>query len=258
MSIVPVPSAVEAAIADYEWQPSFGCSGTEVYRLTHPEQPTLYLKRRAHDLHRPLWAESERLHWLAGKLPVPKVVLFVPAARDDTLLITEIPGIDASDRCYGADVPNLVAQLAAGLRLIHSLSIADCPFDETLASKLRQAREQVEAGLVDPAEFDDVRRGRSAVEVLAELEATQPPAEDLVFTHGDYCLPNVLLHDGQIRGFIDLGGAGVADRYQDLALAARSLARNFGGEWVPLLFECYGLSPDSVKIEYYKLLDEFF
>jgi aminoglycoside 3'-phosphotransferase II len=53
----------------------------------------------------------------------------------------------------------------------------------------------------------------------------------------------------------------VADRYQDLALAARSLEYNLGRKWVDLLFEEYGISlkeVDWVKIEFYQLLDEFF
>ncbi|HLX56069.1 MAG TPA: phosphotransferase, partial [Ktedonobacteraceae bacterium] len=59
--------------------------------------------------------------------------------------------------------------------------------------------------------------------------------------------------------FIDWGRAGIADRYQDLALAARSLAYNFGPGWESLLWEAYGLQTvDAAKIAFYRLLDEFF
>lgn len=88
---------------------------------------------------------------------------------------------------------------------------------------------------------------------------TRPATEDLVFTHGDYCLPNVVINGDAVSGFIDLGLAGVADRYQDLALGARSLTYNFGLEWVPLFFETYGIvQPAQARIDFYKLLDEFF
>ena len=86
----------------------------------------------------------------------------------------------------------------------------------------------------------------------------RPQTEDLVLTHGDYCLPNILLHNGQLSGFIDLGRAGVADRHQDLALAVRSLAYNFGEGWAPLLFAAYGIEPDETKLAFYTRLDDAF
>jgi len=56
--------------------------------------------------------------------------------------------------------------------------------------------------------------------------------EELGFTHGDYSLPNVLIHNGKINGFIDVGNSGIADIYQDLAIATKSIIRNYGKEWV--------------------------
>lgn len=45
---------------------------------------------------------------------------------------------------------------------------------------------------------------------------------------------------------------------QGLALAVRSLAYNFGPGWEPLFWEAYGLAqPDTAKLAYYQVLDEF-
>ena len=93
-----------------------------------------------------------------------------------------------------------------------------------------------------------------------------------MFTHGDYCFPNVILRESSgeqgfptdgpglaLSGFVDCGRAGVADPYQDLALCARSVVRNLGAEWVPVFFAEYGLSVvDQERIDFYTLLDEFF
>ena len=73
----------------------------------------------------------------------------------------------------------------------------------------------------------------------------------------------LLTEDGgggyRVSGFVDCSNAGIADRYEDLALCARSIEFNFGAELVPVLFARYGLERvDDAKLAYYQLLDEFF
>lgn len=143
--------------------------------------------------------------------------------------------------------------------MIHSVDIKNCPFDQRLSIKLKEAEYRMVNGLVDEYDFDDIQQKKKAVDLFQKLLTTKPANEDLVFTHGDYCLPNIIINNGDISGFIDWGRGGIADRYQDLALAARSLAYNFDAKWIPLLFKEYGIDNiDYSKIEYYKLLDEFF
>lgn len=80
-----------------------------------------------------------------------------------------------------------------------------------------------------------------------------------MLTHGDYCFPNVVIKDWALSGFIDLGRCGVADRYHDLAQAARSVRRNLSERWVAPFFAAYGIgAPDEAKLRYYQLLDELF
>lgn len=243
-------STLPASLADQlaEYQPDQvlgGHSGTQIYRLTQPGQATLYLKIGAQDLRAALADEAARLVWLQNKVPVPQVHYFSETETGAYLLISEVSGMDTSDKAYADDLPTMVRLLGEGLRCFHQVPIDDCPFDETLAVTLARARQRTEAGFA-PADR------------LAELESKRPATEELVLTHGDYCLPNVLLHEGQVSGFIDLGRVGIADRYQDLALAVRSLEYNFGPGWAPQFFTAYGIVPDWAKVEFYQLLDEFF
>jgi kanamycin kinase len=74
---------------------------------------------------------------------------------------------------------------------------------------------------------------------------------DEVLVHGDYCLPNVLL-DGDRFRYLDVGEAGVGDRYIDVVAAIWSLRHNYGRGSVAALLDGYGLrTPDRRKLAAY-------
>ena len=59
--------------------------------------------------------------------------------------------------------------------------------------------------------------------------------------HGDFCLPNVMLNDWKLSGFIDLGNGGVADKHIDLYWGAWTLNFNLGTEkYRDVFFDAYG------------------
>lgn len=104
-------------------------------------------------------------------------------------------------------------------------------------------------------------------ELLNWLKNNQPD-EDIVLTHGDYCLPNIFVKENEINGYIDIGKMGPADRWQDIAIAIRSLKHNFDGKYTegkkifdfkPQMFlDALGVDFDNKKYIYYFLLDELF
>jgi aminoglycoside phosphotransferase len=256
-----INDALAEAVDGYEWREILtGYSTAQVFRLERANSASLYLKIENQTEHSELREEKLRLEWLCGRLPVPEVRLFCSDETRDYLLTSEIEGVAASDDlCRDEPKETIIEQLARGLKAIHALPIADCPFDMTLNVKIEFARRNVELKVVDESDFDEARKGRSAEDLFRELVETKPKdEEDLVFTHGDFCLPNIILKNRRISGFIDLGRAGIADRYQDIALLARSVKYNFGEEWQPFLFETLDIEPDYKKLEFYTLLDEFF
>jgi aminoglycoside phosphotransferase len=203
------------------------------------------------------------MRWLSNKLPVPEVLEIESDERFEYLLMKGLAGRDCSAVASPSDVKDSVHALTEALRLLRNIDIVDCPFDQTLKVKLPAARRRVELNLVDPSDFDDERQGQSANEALLCLVETPTPLEELVFCHGDLCLPNVLIIAGRCSGFIDLGRAGVADKYQDLALLGRSISCDLNPMYstsdFELILQAIGEDvPDSTKMQYYCLLDEFF
>ena len=238
---------------------TLGCSGNYVYRLHQEEKADLYLKVSSEKSAYRLQAEARRLDWLNGRLPVPDLCYYEEADGVEYLLMTAINGRTAIDPHYKSSLKQLVDLLAEGLQQIHALPIEECPFDQRLPIQMEIARLRLIHGQVDESDFDEERQGKSAVLLFEELLDSQPDYENLHVTHGDYCLPNIMIADGQVSGFIDWGMAGIADRYRDLALAARSLRHNWGDKWVDRFFDAYGIRRlNKDKLRFYTLLDEFF
>jgi aminoglycoside 3'-phosphotransferase II len=235
-----------------------GKSGSAVYRFTRPGKPALYLKV-AKDLRvAEVEAEYKRLLWLKSRVSVPSVLGFKRKEAQALLLTQALPGVNA------VEAPRehwytVVTALAYELRRLHSIATSDCAFDRTLEVVIDAARKRTIAGLVDESDFDEERQGLRAENLLVLLEQGRPPSEDRVVTHGDACLPNAIFDRDRFSGFVDCGRSGLADRYQDLALASRSIGSNYGPGYAERFFAAYGLaSIDDTKLAYYRLLDEFF
>ncbi len=255
-----LPSHLTETLAGYTWRRvAIGKSTASTFRLERRGGPTYYLKQNSVSPGTTLREERNVLDWLQGKLPVPQVVAFVEDRSQEYLLTSALPGHDAASLGRAFSRRDLVVLLGQGLRVIHSLPYRDCPFGRSLEVEIAAARRNTALGLVQPADYDTERLGMKADELLAELLAKRPAQEDSAFTHGDYCLPNVIIRRGQISGFVDWGRAGVGDPYRDIALAVRSTQYNLGPGYEQTFFDAYGLSsPDWAKIGYFMLLDEFF
>jgi aminoglycoside phosphotransferase len=225
------------------------------WRLRSPSGEVRYLKVARRGWEQSLAAEHERLVWAAGRLLVPSVLDYGRDSACEWLLSAGLPGVNATDDGLRADPARLAPLLAAGLRQFHTVAVDDCPFDSRLDVMLASARQRVAAGLVDARR--DLHRDHGDItpeQALARLEQLRPQQEDLVVCHGDYCLPNVLIRDGCVSGYVDLGQLGVADRWADLATATWSVTWNLGPGWEDLFLETYGVERDAEKLAFYRLL----
>ncbi|GEO82425.1 APH(3')-I family aminoglycoside O-phosphotransferase [Pararhodospirillum oryzae] len=259
---VAIPASLAADVEGYDWaRDGVGESGGAVYRLHgKPGHPDLFLKQGEGTCATDVTDEMVRLMWLAAFLPVPAVRGFVRTPDAAWLLMTAIPGLTAWQalEAFPAERPAIVDALADFLRRFHAIPVSDCPFTSNHACRLAQARRRLDAGLVDVEDFDEERQGWNAEQVWDAMTALLPLAPDSVVTHGDFSLDNLLWHNGTITGCIDVGRAGVADRYQDLAILWNCLC-DFEAALQKRLFHRYATAaPDWRKLNFHLMLDEFF
>ncbi len=238
-------------------QNKIGCSQASVYRYCS-EDMVLYLKiePKSGELEK----EYQNLLWLEGRISVPKVLEWVSEAEYNYLLISEIAGRMLCDDYYLQRPKLAVSLLAEGLRLLWSVDIQACPIHNNLSRKLEVAAENVRNHRVDMSDWEPENDSFSAPEdLLRYLINNQPREEELVLTHGDYCLPNIFADGNRVTGFIDIGRAGIADQWQDVALCLRSFHHNFNTEeYDNLLLKELSIPLDQEKLDYYILLDELF
>jgi kanamycin kinase/aminoglycoside 3'-phosphotransferase-3 len=250
------PSIIHEYIKGMQFtKDTIGCSGADIYCFSDTSN-TMYLKRDKanHEFE----VEQNMMQWLQGVLPVPKIIARCRENEDDYLLMTKAPGITACSQQYLSRPELLVKLLAEGIKMLQSLDYLTCPFDNSLKFKLALAKERIDNGYVDTNDWEDNNEFQSPIELYDYLIANQPE-EELTFAHGDYCLPNIFFDNDQVSCFIDLGRAGIADKWQDIALCVRSLEHNLdNSKYTDLLFEYLGIQPDAEKIRYYILLDELF
>lgn len=216
--------------------------------------------------------EYRVMEWLQGKLPVPEILGFEidEKKKKSYLLMTKVPGQMSCADKFLRNPEQLSAMLAEALEMLWNVDISNCPYMYNLEKKLKMAKYRVENGLVDLDDAEPETFGengfKSSYQLLEWLNDNKPE-EELVLSHGDFCLPNIFIENGKVSGFIDLGRTGIADKWQDIALCYRSMLHNSGGKFTGkqyqgfnagMLFAKLGIEPDWDKIRYYILLDELF
>ena len=264
MNQLHVPSKIKALIGDKSFTiDDVGMSGNQVLifedMVLKIEDDSLSVRKQV-----------DMMQWLEGNVPVPQVLAYEVENEKSYLLMSRMGGEMSCDTYYLEHPQILLEALACGLKMLWEVDVRECPRSRDLDAVLKEAHVQVENHLVDLDNVEPETFGEGGFENLEQLlewlESHRPSFEP-VLSHGDFCLPNIFLENGTVKGFIDLGKTGVGDKWNDIALCYRSLKHNFDGTYggivyedfnAEMLFEKLGIEPDWEKIKYYLLLDELF
>ncbi len=168
--------------------------------------------------------------------------------KHDWLLTARVLGEDCTHAQYLADPKRLTDTIATHLRALHELDCSDCPVQDRTRAYLATAREGYLAGRCDFSLFGDRIPFQCAEEAWGTVEKSKHFLKNDVLLHGDYCLPNIMLHDWNFSGFVDLGNGGVGDRHIDLFWGAWTLWFNLKTDaYRERFFDAYGR--DKIEAE---------
>ena len=143
----------------------------------------------------------------------------------DWLLTRAVPGEDCTHKMYLEDPKRLSELLSQILRHLHSQEPAAF-LPNRLESYLTETRRNYREGKFDASLFPDNWGYASAEEAWRMVETNSGLLKADTLIHGDYCLPNVMLHNWKFSGFIDLGRAGLGDKHMDIFWGAWTLRFN--------------------------------
>jgi aminoglycoside 3'-phosphotransferase-1 len=244
-------------------------TGATVWRLRRADGSLVYLKVApgAGGAAEALRVEAGRLGWLAGvlagnDLDVPTVLASVTdeASGEHYLAMTALAGEPADRSGARGDAESLLALLAGALRTLHDRPVPSA--DGAVSSVddlLARAGERVRSGAVDRSRFQPIHARYTPEQLYEHLLVLRPTSgEDPVVVHGDPALDNTIIDGGRVAGYVGVGRARVADRYLDLAIVARELARHVSPHALGPFFSAYGIdAPDVRKVDFYLMLDEF-
>jgi kanamycin kinase len=156
----------------------------------------------------------------------PRVLHYSSDDKRDYLITDRITGSDAASDEYLTQPDRLTEIFAESLVNLHRVKDVDCPNINGLEEMVIRAEGNYRKGRAEKGilRFLGYTSIESAYEDMIYLYKNAN--EDKVVIHGDYCLPNLILHDFKMNGYVDVGYGGIGDSHYDIFWGLWSLQHN--------------------------------
>jgi aminoglycoside phosphotransferase len=200
--------------------------------------------------------EKDVMQWLKGKLIIPKVIDFGCEDNREFLIMSELDGIYIDD--IRTNPEEYIKHLVNVVNQLHSVDISSCPFDSGVDTRLSELGFLLSSGLASVNDWNETTPFADPNKFYQWLCDNKPQDEELVFSHGD--LPANIFINGSNYRFNDLGRAGKADKWLDIAFCVKDIRYWYHNDkkYEDMFFELLNMQPNYEKIEYFILLDEMF
>ena len=199
--------------------------------------PGFYLKRSPAGT---LKTEGEMDRFFHDKGFGPRVEDYFTETHD-WLLTEAVPGEDCTHPRYLEDPKRLCETTATLLRRLHETQINGCPVPNRTETYLKTVERGFTLEKWEPELFAGCWDFSGPEEAIALVKERACHLKQDTLLHGDYCLPNIMLRDWALSGFIDLGCGGVGDRHIDILWGVWTLQFNLHtNKWKDRFLDAYG------------------
>lgn len=243
-STLCLPQAVSDWIGNAPLTDTSGHSGDKTYYVDRT--PPAYLKISPKGKF--ARAAMMQRYWASKGLSAD-VLLYLSDDRD-YIAVAPVPGKDGLAPEHLSEPETLSRVFGASLRKLHDTPFDDCPVD-LLPLLLDEAKTRA----FQQWHMDDLRPfigAASAETAREEIAANAHLLRRDALVHGDYCLPNIMLDNWQLTGFIDVADSGMGDRHYDIAWGLWTLMYNLkDAKYGEMFLDAYGrdkINPARLRI----------
>lgn len=201
--------------------------------------------------------EAEKVKWASSFLPVANQAFVKSVPGISVLLSKTLDGSPSFDLVGALSSDKLIAGITEATKQLRSVSVANVPFNtpewtrpdgiERNLGKLSVSRQKHRQLHPDFS--------RLTLAELRDIVDRGPGDQAKVLTHGDWCMPNVLLSQhGHITGIVDLGELHLGDENLDPAIMSWTIRANMGDQWEDNYLNSLDLDSQDVGLNYQRLI----
>lgn len=178
--------------------------------------------------------------YFSSKGLAQEVLDYVSDERD-WLLTAKVQGEEASSVAYLDNPKRLCQTLAGAMTILHQMEIENCPINNRTKDYLKTVELGYRTGNFNSHYLLPHQQHLDRNGIYQMVQELAPHLESHTLIHGDFCLPNVILHNWKFQALIDWDSAGLGDRHIDLFWAIWSLNNHLKTDRYRQYFlDCYG------------------
>lgn len=224
--------------------------GGGIAHICLPNGQEAFLKNTSNFERIELLREHKSLQTLNGKFPVPNILDFQDDGITAQILLEKVSGRPLHEMIQEWDRSKILSVVTNILQELWNVTpdvLSRMP--RGLEEELQDINALLERDLINIDNFKLAAEGRHPLEVYQQAQEILHSRQFNVLSHGDFCLPNILVTEQGKWTLIDWGKGGLSDRFRDLSSIEGSLERNIDEKAYPELLKQLNVveTPEQIK-----------